>query len=162
MRIVNFRADNRTRLGVIKDDAVIDPLRIAGDDPRGWFSDTISLIRGGDEAQAALRDIVAKADTKAAVKLADIRLTAPIMPSTILCSGSNYHDHNAEKLNTGISGKEPEFFIKTSDCVIGPDDDIVYDPVLSTKIDCETELAVVIGKPGRHIPVERALDHVFG
>jgi 2-keto-4-pentenoate hydratase/2-oxohepta-3-ene-1,7-dioic acid hydratase in catechol pathway len=84
------------------------------------------------------------------------------MPSTILCSGSNYHDHNAEKLNTGISGKEPEFFIKTSDCVIGPDADIVYDPVLSKKIDCETELAVVIGKPGRHIPVEKALDHVFG
>ena len=162
MRIVNFRVDNSTRLGVIKDDAVIDPLRIAGDDPRDWFSDTISLIRGGEDAQAALRDIVAKADTKAAVKLAEVRLTAPIMPSTILCSGSNYHDHNAEKLNTGISGKEPEFFIKTSDCVIGPDDDIVYDPVLSTKIDCETELAVVIGKPGRHIPVERALDHVFG
>ena len=162
MRIVNFRVDNSTRLGVIKDDAVIDPLRIAGDDPRDWFSDTISLIRGGEDAQAALRDIVAKADTKAAVKLADVRLMAPIMPSTILCSGSNYHDHNAEKLNTGISGKEPEFFIKTSDCVIGPDDDIVYDPVLSTKIDCETELAVVIGKPGRHIPVERALDHVFG
>ncbi len=162
MRIVNYHADGATRLGVIKDDAVIDPRRVAGEDPNGWFADTISLIRGGDDAMAALRQVVAKADTKASLRLADVRLAAPIMPSTILCSGSNYHDHNAEKLNTGISGKEPEFFIKTSDCVIGPEDDIVYDPTLSKKIDCETELAVVIGKPGRHIPVERALDHVFG
>ena len=162
MRIVNYHADGATRLGVIKDDAVVDPQRVAGEDPNGWFADTISLIRGGDDALTALKQIVVKADTKAAVRLADVQLAAPIMPSTILCSGSNYHDHNAEKLNTGISGKEPEFFIKTSDCVIGPDADIIYDPVLSQKIDCETELAVVIGKPGRHIPVERALDHVFG
>jgi 2-keto-4-pentenoate hydratase/2-oxohepta-3-ene-1,7-dioic acid hydratase in catechol pathway len=162
MRIVNYHADGAIRLGIIKDDAVIDPRRVAGEDPNGWFADTISLIRGGDDALAALKQIVAKADTKASVRLTDVRLAAPIMPSTILCSGSNYHDHNAEKLNTGISGKEPEFFIKTSDCVIGPDADIIYDPVLSKKIDCETELAVVIGKPGRHIPVERALDHVFG
>jgi len=162
MRIVNFFADGATRLGVIKDDAVIDARRVAGEDPNGWFSDTISLIRGGDDALAALKEIVAKADVKASLRLADVQLAAPIMPSTILCSGSNYRDHNAEKLNTGISGKEPEFFIKTSDCVIGPDADIVYDPTLSKKIDCETELAVVIGKPGRHIPVERALDHVFG
>ncbi len=148
MRIVNYRADGAARLGVIKDDAVVDPQRVAGHDPHGWFADTISLIRGGDDALTALKQIVAKADTRAAVRLADVQLAAPIMPSTILCSGSNYHDHNAEKLNTGISGKEPEFFIKTSDCVIGPDADIIYDPVLSQKIDCETELAVVIEKAG--------------
>ena len=83
-------------------------------------------------------------------------------PSTILCSGSNYHDHNAEKANTPISGKEPEFFVKTADCVVGPDEPIVFDPLMSKKLDCEVELAIVIGKPGRHIPVERALEHVFG
>jgi 2-keto-4-pentenoate hydratase/2-oxohepta-3-ene-1,7-dioic acid hydratase in catechol pathway len=38
----------------------------------------------------------------------------------------------------------------------------VFDPLLSKKLDCEVELAIVIGKPGRHIPVERALEHVFG
>jgi 2-keto-4-pentenoate hydratase/2-oxohepta-3-ene-1,7-dioic acid hydratase in catechol pathway len=91
-----------------------------------------------------------------------VTLLAPIRPSTILCSGSNYHAHNQEKANTPLSGKEPEFFVKTSDCVIGPNAAIVYDPKLTTKLDCETELAIVIGKPGRHIPVEDALDHVFG
>jgi 2-keto-4-pentenoate hydratase/2-oxohepta-3-ene-1,7-dioic acid hydratase in catechol pathway len=92
----------------------------------------------------------------------DVTLAAPLRPSTILCSGSNYRDHNAEKANTPISGKEPEFFVKTADCVVGPDEPIVFDPLLSKKIDCEVELAIVIGKPGRHIPIERALDHVFG
>ena len=84
------------------------------------------------------------------------------MPSTILCSGSNYTDHNKEKANTPISGKEPEFFVKTADCVIGPGDTIVHDERLTKKLDAETELAIVIGKAGRHIPVERALEHVFG
>jgi 2-keto-4-pentenoate hydratase/2-oxohepta-3-ene-1,7-dioic acid hydratase in catechol pathway len=83
-------------------------------------------------------------------------------PSTLLCTGSNYRDHNKEKANTAISGKEPEFFIKTSDCVIGPGEHIIYDPELTKKLDCETELAIVIGKPGRHISVTSALEHVFG
>ncbi len=91
-----------------------------------------------------------------------VTLAAPLRPSTILCSGSNYHDHNAEKANTPISGKEPEFFVKTADCVVGPDEPIVFDALMSKKLDCETELAVVIGKPGRHIPTASALDHVFG
>jgi 2-keto-4-pentenoate hydratase/2-oxohepta-3-ene-1,7-dioic acid hydratase in catechol pathway len=70
--------------------------------------------------------------------------------------------HNRDKLNTPISGKEPEFFIKTADCVVGPNEPIVYDAKMSKKIDMETELAIVIGKPGRHIPLISALDHVFG
>ena len=45
----------------------------------------------------------------------------------MLCSGSNYRDHNKEKANTPISGKEPEFFVKTADCVIGPEEKIILD-----------------------------------
>jgi 2-keto-4-pentenoate hydratase/2-oxohepta-3-ene-1,7-dioic acid hydratase in catechol pathway len=90
------------------------------------------------------------------------QLGRPINPSTVLCAGSNYRAHNAEKKGSPTSGKEPEFFIKTGDCVIGPNDEIIHDPLLTKKLDCETELAIVIGKPGRHIAVENALDHVFG
>jgi 2-keto-4-pentenoate hydratase/2-oxohepta-3-ene-1,7-dioic acid hydratase in catechol pathway len=91
-----------------------------------------------------------------------VHLLAPMVPSSILCSGSNYLSHNAEKANADISGKEPEFFIKTGDCVVGPDADIVLDRILTQKLDGEVELAVVIGKSGRHIPKEKALEHVFG
>ena len=83
------------------------------------------------------------------------------MPSTILCAGSNYREHNDEKAGSPTSGKEREFFVRASDSVIGPDEDIRYDEKLTRKLDCERELAVVIGKPGRHI-VEKALGHVFG
>jgi len=89
-------------------------------------------------------------------------LGRPINPSTVLCAGSNYRAHNAEKKSSPTSGTEPEFFVKTGDCVIGPNDQIIHDPLLTKKLDCETELAIVIGKPGRHIAVENALDHVFG
>ena len=71
-------------------------------------------------------------------------------------------DHNAEKANTPISGKEPEFFVKTADCVVGPEEPIAFDERFSKKIDCEAELAVIIGKPGRFIDAANALDHVFG
>src|SRR5262249_29875564 len=127
-----------------------------------WFQDAVAFIGGGKPALALARRIVTEAPAAARRPLADIRLGAPMRPTTILCAGSNYREHNEEKANTPLSGREPEFFVKTSDCVIGPAEEIVFDPLLTQKLDCETELAVVIGRPGRHIPVERALEHVFG
>jgi 2-keto-4-pentenoate hydratase/2-oxohepta-3-ene-1,7-dioic acid hydratase in catechol pathway len=52
--------------------------------------------------------------------------------------------------------------LKTADSVVGPEDPIVYDETLTRKLDCETELAIVIGRSGRHIPKDQALKHVFG
>jgi 2-keto-4-pentenoate hydratase/2-oxohepta-3-ene-1,7-dioic acid hydratase in catechol pathway len=119
-----------------------------------------ALIRAGDAGLAQAAALVAA--TPAAARITGARLAAPLLPSTVLCAGSNYHAHNAEKAGAPLSGREPEFFVKTADCVIGPDDGIVCDPILTGKLDCETELAIVIGKAGRHIAVEDALSHVFG
>jgi 2-keto-4-pentenoate hydratase/2-oxohepta-3-ene-1,7-dioic acid hydratase in catechol pathway len=157
MRLVTFLQAGEERLGLVHGDAIIDPLLASGD--RALFGSALAFIRSGERAIAAAQAILADAPKQA---LLSAVLTAPLRPSTILCSGSNYRDHNAEKANTPISGKEPEFFVKTADCVVGPNEPIVFDPLLSKKLDCEVELAIVIGKPGRHIPVERALDHVFG
>ena len=110
----------------------------------------------------AARAILANPPKQALLALKDVTLAAPHRPATILCSGSNYKDHNAEKANTPISGKEPEFFVKTADCVVGPDEPIAFDERFSKKIDCEVELAIVIGKAGRFIETSRALEHVFG
>jgi 2-keto-4-pentenoate hydratase/2-oxohepta-3-ene-1,7-dioic acid hydratase in catechol pathway len=52
--------------------------------------------------------------------------------------------------------------LKTADSVVGPEEPIVYDEKLTRKLDCETELAIVIGSSGRHIPKDQALKHVFG
>jgi 2-keto-4-pentenoate hydratase/2-oxohepta-3-ene-1,7-dioic acid hydratase in catechol pathway len=91
-----------------------------------------------------------------------VKLAPPVLPSTILCAGSNYREHNDEKAGSPTSGKEPEFFLKTADSVVGPEEPIVYDEKLTRKLDCETELAIVIGASGRHIPKDQALEHVFG
>ena len=129
---------------------------------RAAYASATAFIQSGDAGRRAADRLIADAPAAARVPLAQVTLTAPMRPSTLLCSGSNYRDHNKEKANTPISGKEPEFFVKTADSVVGPGEPIIYDPALTQKLDCETELAVVIGRPGRHIPAASALDHVFG
>ncbi len=88
----------------------------------------------------------------------------------IFCVGKNYHEHAHEFARSGFdssaaSGAVPEapiIFSKVPECVIGPGADIVFDPAVSTAIDYEGELAVIIGKGGRAIPHARALEHVWG
>src|SRR5215204_662368 len=160
MKLVTFVKSGEERLGLLAGETVIDPL-LAGNHPP-VFANALAFIKSGAAGLNAAKAILANPPKGSTVPLKDVRLAAPIRPATILCSGSNYRDHNKEKANTPISGKEPEFFVKTADCVIGPEATIVYDEKLTKKLDAETELAVVIGKPGRHIPAERALEHVFG
>jgi 2-keto-4-pentenoate hydratase/2-oxohepta-3-ene-1,7-dioic acid hydratase in catechol pathway len=160
MKLVTFISGGEERLGLLKGDTVIDPLLASGD--LALFGGALAFIRGGDKARKAADAMLANPPKNATLALKSVTLAAPIRPSTILCSGSNYKDHNAEKANTPISGKEPEFFVKTADCVVGPEEPIAFDERFSKKIDCEAELAIVIGKPGRFIEASRALDHVFG
>ena len=158
MKLVRFQSSAGPRLGLIDGKSIVDPSY--RNDP--VFADTLAFIRSGEHGRALAAQAIKEAPASARVPLDRAKLLAPLVPSTILASGSNYVEHNAEKSNTPISGKEPEFFVKTADSVIGPEEPIIHDERLSKKIDCETELAVVIGKAGRFIPVERALDHVFG
>ena len=159
MKFCTFLRDGARRLGLLDGDAVID---LAAIQTRPEFSDLQSLIRGGADALAAALAAASAAPAEARLALGGVALAAPLPPSTVLCAGSNYRAHNAEKANAPLSGKEPEFFVKTADCVVGPDEGIVADPLLTSKLDCETELAIVIGRAGRHIPVAEALSHVFG
>ena len=164
MKFVTYtHGGTREKLGLMDGLGVIDLHQASGG--ADCFIDMVALITSGDEGLARAQnclDVAENGTVGRPIPLAGIRLQAPMRPSTILCSGSNYWEHNAEKAASPLSGREPEFFIKTADCVVGPEEPIIYDEKLSTKLDCETELAVVIGKPGRHIAVEDALDHVFG
>lgn len=126
------------------------------------FADMTAFIAAGDAALARAADIAAAPPDGASRPLSGLRLAAPLLPGTVLCAGSNYRAHNAEKAASPLSGREPEFFLKTADCVIGPGDEILFDERLTRKLDCETELAIVIGRPGRFVAVEDALSHVFG
>lgn len=159
MQFCTFIHEETRRLGLLQSEHVID---LDGSQPNAVFRSMETLIAAGDDGLAVVHALLNKTAQLRRVALQDLILAAPLQPSTVLCAGSNYRAHNAEKANAPLSGKEPEFFLKTSDCVIGPNDGIIYDPILTQKLDCETELAIVIGRPGRHISVENALSHVFG
>jgi 2-keto-4-pentenoate hydratase/2-oxohepta-3-ene-1,7-dioic acid hydratase in catechol pathway len=77
----------------------------------------------------------------------------------IVCVGLNYSDHAAES-NMAIPA-EPILFLKPTSSIVGPNDDVEI-PLGAEKTDWEVELGVVIGKPGKYVPLERALDHVAG
>jgi 2-keto-4-pentenoate hydratase/2-oxohepta-3-ene-1,7-dioic acid hydratase in catechol pathway len=169
MKLINLSVNGTPRVGLLDGEHVVDVLAVhaaqpflAADDIAA-FGNTITLIRHWQRLRAVCDDALQRSRSGAGrIPVAEASLLAPMVPSTILCSGSNYLSHNQEKANADTSGKEPEFFVKTGDCVVGPGQAIVLDPVLTKKLDGEVELAVVIGKPGRHIPVASALEHVFG
>ncbi|MET9255152.1 fumarylacetoacetate hydrolase family protein [Streptomyces sp. NPDC003717] len=95
------------------------------------------------------------------VPLAEVELLSPLAaPQKIVCIGLNYADHIRE---TGLDTPEvPLAFVKTAHCLTGPTDPIRVPRGATEQLDWEAELAVVIGRPAREVPVERAMEHVFG
>ncbi|PBC75471.1 2-keto-4-pentenoate hydratase/2-oxohepta-3-ene-1,7-dioic acid hydratase in catechol pathway [Streptomyces sp. TLI_235] len=160
MRLASFTVDGRRRAGAVDEAAAavaVLPERL------GTVDD---LVRGGPAALDAAR---AAADAAPVLPLTAVRLESPLQRFNrdILCTGWNYWDHFEE--SRGKRGHEdpdrptrPTFFTKGPDTVIGPGDDIAYDPALSTQWDYEAEIALVIGRDGRSIPESEALQHVLG
>jgi 2-keto-4-pentenoate hydratase/2-oxohepta-3-ene-1,7-dioic acid hydratase in catechol pathway len=91
--------------------------------------------------------------------LSQVSLLAPLQPGKIICVGRNYvahaHEHGAEVPEL------PLLFLKPPSAVIGPGEAIVLPPQ-SQQVEHEAELAVVIGRRGRWIPAEEALNYVLG
>jgi 2-keto-4-pentenoate hydratase/2-oxohepta-3-ene-1,7-dioic acid hydratase in catechol pathway len=91
--------------------------------------------------------------------LDDVRLLAPTRPRKFLAIGLNYADHIAE---SGMQAPEfPIFFNKQATCVVGPDED-VHMPRVSSLLDYEGELAIVIGERCRHVTVEQGPEVIAG
>jgi len=106
----------------------------------------------------------------AVVNVADVTLDAPLPRPrrNVWCVGRNYHAH-ARELSSSVfkdSGAKtdewPIVFTKVPECVVGPHDEVLIPTDISRQIDYEAELAVVIGKGGKNITREAAMDHVFG
>jgi 2-keto-4-pentenoate hydratase/2-oxohepta-3-ene-1,7-dioic acid hydratase in catechol pathway len=93
------------------------------------------------------------------LKLSDVKLLAPCVPTTIIALGLNYRGH-AEESKMPIP-EEPLIFFKPVTSIIGPEEKIVY-PRSSKRVDYEGELAVVMKKRARHISKEEALSYVLG
>lgn len=92
--------------------------------------------------------------------LSHLELEAPIRPRSIIAVGLNYADHIVE---TGMESPAlPLLFGKLLSSVTGPESDIVVDPSITSRVDWEGELAVVIGQRMRGVDAQEAMEGVFG
>jgi 2-keto-4-pentenoate hydratase/2-oxohepta-3-ene-1,7-dioic acid hydratase in catechol pathway len=149
MKLCRFAAaGGEAALGVVDGEEVID------------FSST----EAPSEPAAALGGIgseklAALATNAPRLALSDVQLLAPVAPRKYLAIALNYSDHIAEM---GMDAPEvPVFFNKQVTCVVGPGAEI-HMPKVSTFLDYEAELAVVIGRRCRHVPVEQAPGVIAG
>lgn len=153
MRLVTFQQHGALRPGVL------DGGKVIAIDGAG-FRSTLQVVEGGPDALKRLKMLLAKPPEEDVLDLASVVLRAPILrPTKIICVGLNYRDHAMES-NMEIP-KVPTIFSKYTNVVIGSGENIVL-PKNSAKPDYEAELALVIGKGGRHIRAERWEEHVFG
>jgi len=153
MKLVTFSYQNQTRIGAVIDDRVVDSLGNA-DIPKTM----IEFLNAEVESLAAMQQLINSGQHR--IALADVKLNAPIpRPPKYLAIALNYADHISE---TGMNKPEyPNFFTKQNTCVIGSGD-FIHLPKVSDKLDYEGELAFVIGKRCRHVPVEKAREVIAG
>ena len=150
MKLLSFAADGKQWFGAVSGDGVVT------------LNDKISQpnLRAALAAGAMESMRKAASGAKPDRKLSEIKFLPVIPhPEKILCAGINYRSHAAE---TGRElPKQPSMFARFDDTLVGHGGEMIR-PLISDNFDFEGELAVVIGKPGRHIKSEHALDHVAG
>ena len=116
--------------------------------------DTVVVALAGDPLYVGVKVVDQE------FKLADVRLLAPVLPrSKVIGIGRNYAAHASEMGHDLPT--EPLMFIKPNTSVVGPGDPIFY-PAQSSNVHFEGELAVVIGRICRDVPVEQATDVIYG
>ena len=170
MRLVTFSpiSGGAPRPGLVLDDnRIVDiasrELTTAGVD----FKSMLGIIHGGMKARIAL-DTLVESPPAASYALAEVKLHAPIPRPTknVFCVGWNYLEHfeeGAKKLQDNRElPKYPVLFSKAPTAVNGPYDPIPFDASISTSLDWEAELGMIIGTGGKNISEADAMKHVFG
>jgi 2-keto-4-pentenoate hydratase/2-oxohepta-3-ene-1,7-dioic acid hydratase in catechol pathway len=143
MKIAQFYEESRVRLGLIQTNSIV---------PIDFDGGMIEFIKS---------DRVLKLQSSKATDLAHTRLAPPVShPSKIIGIGLNYRDH-AEEQKARIPDL-PMIFSKLPNSLIGPKDEIAWDVKVTSKVDFEGELAVVIGSRILNCPESKALEAVFG
>ena len=158
MRVATYRAGTETSWGVVRGERVSDARAVVGA-PRS----VRDLLEQTDHSRwlRALADPGVRA-----FALDDVQLLAPLEPrQDLIALGLNYKTHVAE--TTGATKqaappKQPILFGKAASSVTGPDAEVCFDPAVTSQVDWEVELGVVIGRRGRNISPGAAQGHIFG
>ncbi len=152
MKLASYLTGGKASFGVVVGEGIVTM--------NGRLKSGAATLREALEAGALdeMRGIAAGATPDC--KLSEVRFL-PVIPNphTILCAGINYRSHAAE-VGRELP-KQPSMFIRFTDTLVGHDGEMIR-PKLSDNFDFEGEFTAVIGKGGRHIPIERALDHIAG
>ncbi len=153
MKLVTFKHQGTSRVGAVVDDTVVDTLG-----EKNIPQTMLQFLAAGKQALGALQHIIDS--QQARIPLGEVELLAPVpRPGKFLGIGLNYADHIAE---TALEKPEyPTFFTKQSSCVIAGGE-AIHLPKVSEKLDYEVELAFVIGKRCRHVPLEKAHQVIAG
>jgi 2-keto-4-pentenoate hydratase/2-oxohepta-3-ene-1,7-dioic acid hydratase in catechol pathway len=160
MKLASVRHAGERRVGVVSADALsIAPVALTAEESAKGVA---ALI--GKDLNAL--------DLLSPIPLSEVQIEAPVPrpDRNIFCVGKNYHAHALEFSRSGFDssaaqGELPEFpiiFSKVPETVVASGDQVVIDPAVSPAIDYEAELAVIIGKGGRGIRPEDAMNHVWG
>jgi 2-keto-4-pentenoate hydratase/2-oxohepta-3-ene-1,7-dioic acid hydratase in catechol pathway len=181
MRLATFRRGKERRLGIIWGTKVID--FVAGArflskkgkgsgrafvdlDMRGFLNQGASAVRMAKKVEIWAKER-AEGKTLDALggilfNLSKVKLLPPISnPPKIMCLARNYVSHVKETASDGPAPTDLLVFLKPATAIIGPKEPVVVPPDCK-ELDHEVELAVVVGKRGRYIPREKAMDHVAG
>jgi acylpyruvate hydrolase len=160
MKLVTFTRDGAARIGALSQraghDVVIDFNQVAPSLP----NDMITFLAGGNANRTLATQAIANPPSAAVLDHSAVKLSAPIpRPGKVICIGLNYRDHAAES-NAELPAF-PTVFAKYASCIIGPGEAIII-PRVTSQVDYEGELAVVIGRRARDVAEADALDYVAG
>jgi 2-keto-4-pentenoate hydratase/2-oxohepta-3-ene-1,7-dioic acid hydratase in catechol pathway len=168
-----FKHESGRRLGVLAEghpDTVVDLVELAASSASAPPPvDLLALIDAGESGMDALKDLVGRLEPSMGApitrRVADVKVLAPLDPprGNVIAIGLNYAKHANETARmAGTGAQPPTVFTKAITSITGPYDDIPIDQGVSDQMDWEVELGVVIGRAGKNIAREGALDHVFG
>lgn len=150
MRLASYFFDGAGSFGIVTDRGIVDLRRRAG------FVSLHALIEGNGLAAAR-----AHAGEAPDVDPASVIFLPPVIGEKFWCIGVNYANRNEEYRDASAAPKYPSLFCRNPRSIVGHGQDIER-PGISAQFDYEGEIALVIGKPGRHIPRERAFEHIWG
>jgi 2-keto-4-pentenoate hydratase/2-oxohepta-3-ene-1,7-dioic acid hydratase in catechol pathway len=153
MRLVSFTSRGRASYGVVVGDGIIDlRLRFGA-----RFPSLLDLLRGDGLTEAR----TAVAGVRPDHRLTEVKLLPPVpAPEKILCIGINYANRNKDYNDVEIP-KYPSMFFRVPSSLVGHGQAIVR-PKVSDQFDYEGEIAIVIGREGRYVSREYALDYIAG
>jgi len=164
MKTVRYRYKNKECYGVLNQQAVLCLPALAKRFKKQLPQRLEDFVALGETAMKTAEDLLKKANEgdveSVSALVGEVALLAPIaFPPKIICLGLNYVDHAAET-NAAVPD-EPVIFMKPHTTIIGPNENIVK-PNFVKKLDYEGELAIVMGKKAKNIPVSEAKKYIFG